>query len=155
MSNWGFKLNGEAMSALTCGASSFQAFSGLNTYKNKPASQCLAGYGPIPIGTYYILQRESGGKLGWLRDIWTLNDKKDWFALYAADGKVDDEMFCEQVKRGGFRLHPKGALGISEGCIVIEDKKDFITISRMLKNAAMMTVPGADIKAYGKLIVSR
>lgn len=35
------------------------------------------------------------------------------FALCAADGKIDDETFCNKVKRGSFRLHPTGNLGIS------------------------------------------
>lgn len=36
--------------------------------------------------------------MGWLRELWNGNNKKDWFALYAADGKVDDEVFCNKVK---------------------------------------------------------
>ncbi len=104
-------LNGKPMSALTCGASSFPAFSGMDNYKNNLRFQCLAGNGPIPVGTYYILQRESGGRPGWLRELWTGNNKKEWFALYAADGKIDDEVFCNKVKRGGIPLASKRTIG--------------------------------------------
>lgn len=142
------------MSQLTCGSLSFPAFSGKDRYKNKQQFQCVRGNGPIPAGRYYILQRQSGGTLGWLREIWSGNDKKDWFALYAADGKVDDEMFCDQVKREAFRLHPKGPLGISEGCITIESQTDFMMISHMLRNSVQEKIPGTEVLAYGQVIVS-
>jgi hypothetical protein len=154
MMAWNFKLNGKPKSALTCGPSSFPAFSGMNNYRNDLRHQCVAGNGPIPAGTYYILQRESGGRLGWLRELWSGNNKKDWFALYAADEKIDDEIFCDKVKRGAFRLHPKGPLGISEGCITIESSADFITISHMLKSSTLEQVPNSEILAYGKVTVA-
>lgn len=126
----------------------------MDNYKNNLRFQCVAGNGPIPVGTYYILQRESGGKLGWLRELWTGNNKKEWFALYAADGKIDDEVFCNKVKRGAFRLHPKGPLGISEGCITIESQVNFMTISHMLKGSVLEKVPNSEILAYGKVTVA-
>lgn len=36
-----------------------------------------------------MLDRQSGGKLGWLYDLF--NGRDDWFALYAIDENIDDE----------------------------------------------------------------
>lgn len=63
-----FELNGQHQSKLKCGAASYTAFSGEGAHRNKKASQCLLGSGPIPTGTYYIFDRQSGGLLGPLRD---------------------------------------------------------------------------------------
>lgn len=95
----------------------FSAYSGHGPHVNRRVDACLKNVGPIPPGRYYILNRESGGKLGWLRDLY--RDRTDWFSLYAIDQKIDDETWCESVKRGEFRIHPKGTFGISEGCVVV------------------------------------
>jgi hypothetical protein len=133
------------MSTLKCGAASFPAFSGFGLHVNRRISACIAGVGPIPPGTYYIFDRQSGGLLGPLKDIF--NDRSDWFALYAIDGKIDDETYCNKVKRGSFRLHPKGALGISEGCITIESHADYQRLRAMLKGSPPVVVPGSPLKA--------
>jgi hypothetical protein len=103
-----FELNGKPMSMVNVYATQFPAFSGLGAHANRREFACHAGVGPIPPGLYYIIDRQSGGMLGPLRDLFS--NKSDWFALYAADGKIDDETFCNKVKRGSFRLHPKGSL---------------------------------------------
>ena len=146
-----FELNGKPMSALKCGAYSFDAFSGLGVHANRREYACHVSVGPIPPGTYYIVDRQSGGLLGPLRNMF--NDRRDWFALYANDGKIDDITYCNKVKRGSFRLHPKGPLGISEGCITIESHGDFQRLRALLKGAAQTTIPGTGLKAYGKIIV--
>jgi len=146
-----FELNGKPMSALKCGAMSFPAFSGLGTHANRREFACHAGIGPIPPGTYYIFDRQSGGLLGSLRDM--LNGHGDWFALYAADGKIDDETFCNQVKRGNFRLHPKGTAGISQGCITLESVADYQRLRTFLKGMPAQAVPGISLKAYGRVVV--
>lgn len=151
MINCTFELNSKPMSALQCGASSFPAFSGFGSHANKREYACHASVGPIPHGAYYIFDRQSGGLLGPLRDIFS--DRKDWFALYALDGKIDDATYCNKVKRGSFRLHPKGPLGISEGCITIETHGDFRRLTALLKGSAQVAIPGSDLKAYGKVVV--
>ena len=78
-------------------------------------SKCRAN----PPGEYYIIDRQFGGLLGPLRDLFTGRDQ--WFALYAIDDEIDDEVFCDKVKRGLFRLHPNGPFGRSEGCVVINN----------------------------------
>lgn len=146
-----FVLNGKGLSELKCGASSYPAFSGEGRNKNKKMAQCIAGSGPIPVGTYYIFDRQSGGTIGPLRDFFSGKDQ--WFALYAADSKMDDETICLNIMRGQFRLHPKGRLGVSKGCIVVENKSDFATIRALLKNTSTIKVPGLDLETYGRVIV--
>jgi len=146
-----FELNGKLMSTLWCGATRFPAFSGLGKHVNKRISACVLNQGPIPPGTYYIFDRQSGGLFGPLRDLF--NDRDQWFALYAIDDKIDDETFCEKIKRGQFRLHPKGTTGRSEGCIVIEKNTDYQFLRSILKKSEQVEVPGVELKAYGRLVV--
>lgn len=146
-----FELNGKPMSVLKCGAMSFPAFSGLSAQANRREFACNVGVGPIPPGSYYIFDRQSGGLLGSLYDM--LGRHSDWFALYAIDGTIDDETYCEEVKRGNFRLHPKGAVGISKGCITIESLADFQHLRAILKNSIQEAVPGIKLLAYGKVVV--
>ncbi|MCF6325258.1 MAG: DUF2778 domain-containing protein [Gammaproteobacteria bacterium] len=146
-----FELNGKPMSTFWCGAASFPAFSGLEEQVNQRLFACAANSGPIPPGTYYIFDRQSGGLLGSFRDMF--NDHSNWFALHAIDGKIDDETYCNKVKRGAFRLHPKGDLGISQGCITIDSKADYQFLRGILKNSKQKPVPGSELLAYGKVTV--
>ena len=146
-----FKLNGKPMSTFKLGATSFPAFYGLGKHVNKRISACIPNQGPIPPGTYYIFDRQSGGLFGPLRDLF--NDRDQWFVLYAIDEKIDDETFCNEVKRGSFRLHPKGIRGISQGCITIDSKTDYQFLRTILKNSKQEPVPGSQLLAYGKVVV--
>lgn len=140
------------MSKFSVGAASFDAFSGFGEYANSPVFVCVPNVGAIPTGKYYIIDRQSGGLLGPLRDIF--NAKSSWFALYSVDSKIDDETFCDSVKRGHFRLHPKGVTGRSEGCVVIDSTTDFYSLRTMLKNAKQIVIPETSLNAYGILTVS-
>jgi hypothetical protein len=146
-----FELNGKPMSTFRAGVFAFAAFSGYQTHTNRREHACLAGAGPIPPGTYYIFDRQSGGLLGPLRDLF--HDHSEWFALYAIDGKIDDETFCNKVQRGSFRLHPRGVLGISQGCITLDNKGDFQKLRAFLKAKGQVSVPGTQLKAYGRVVV--
>lgn len=146
-----FKLNNKPMSIFKCGATSFPAFSGLGKHVNQWGSACLASEGPIPPGNYYIFDRQSGGLTGPFRDMF--NNRSHWFSLYAIDGKIDDVTYCEKVKRGEFRLHPKGPTGRSEGCIVIESPRDFQFLRTILTSTTPVAVPGSTLMAYGKVVV--
>lgn len=131
------------------GASQFSAFSGMGKHANRPEYECLPNLGPIPRGNYYIFDRQSGGFLSSLRDY----GKEDWFALYPIDTKIDDETYCDQVKRGQFRLHPKGPQGISRGCITIEDWTDFQVIKSLFKCTRTEIIPETGLACYGKVRV--
>ena len=148
-----FELNNKKpMSTFVVGALSIlPAFSGNKKHLNKRSSACIAFAGPIPPGIYSIFDREIGGLFGSLRNLFS--DHSDWFALYANDGKIDDEVLCERIKRGGFRLHPKVSLGISEGCITIEKRSDWHHLRSVLKSVKKIAIPGTTLQAYGKVTV--
>jgi hypothetical protein len=61
--------------------------------------------------------------------------------------------FCDGVERGLFRLHPKGIMGISLGCIVINNPAEFDHVAAKLRGSSQMLIPGLDIKAYGIVTV--
>ncbi len=100
---------------------------------------------------YYIVDRPTGGLLGAARG-W-LGNKGDWFALFADDGSVDDTTLCDKTIRGNFRLHPKGPLGRSEGCITIEKLDDFNAIRKELKALPLEAIPDSQLQAYAKVVV--
>jgi hypothetical protein len=147
-----FELNSQPLSKLIHGSQRFPAFSGQDQYRNKPQYQCIVKNGPIPRGTYYIVDR--GSTLFDIPHLLRGVNKFEWFALYAKDRKIDDELFCSQVKRGQFRLHPKGPLGISEGCITVEKRSDFIALRRAILNAPKFRIAGTAYDAYGTVVVS-
>jgi Protein of unknown function (DUF2778) len=149
MFHCGFKLNDQPMSALKFAGLSVPAFSGLGSHVNKRAMACAKDLGPIPPGRFYIVDRPTGGRMGAIRNWW----RGHWFALYAADGRVNDETWCDGVMRGNFRLHPKGPRGISQGCVTLENACDFSHISAMLQSVRPTVVAGV-VGAYGVLTVS-
>ncbi len=77
-----FELNSRPMSTFEMLGQRYPAFSGYEEERNKISAQCTVDRGPIPLGTYYVVDRKSGGLLGGVRDYFY--DKKDWLALYAA-----------------------------------------------------------------------
>jgi hypothetical protein len=139
------------LSAISLGATSFPAFSGEERHLNSPSHQCLPN-GPIPSGTYYIVDRESGGRLGSLRDKFNKSDW--WFALYSDDLKVDDLTFCDKVMRGQLRLHPAGWTGRSAGCVTLPFMSDFLVLRQIILSQTKFDVPCVDMKAYGQFVVS-
>lgn len=146
-----FELINKPMSILRLGASEFPAFSGLGAHVNQRLSACFRSQGPIPPGSYFVIDRQSGGRLGWLYDLFS--KRNDWFALYAVDDNIDDATWCGQVERGKFRLHPKGPSGISEGCVVIDRLPDFLHLQTMLRSGEPSEIPGKNISAWAKLVV--
>lgn len=135
----------------SCGETSYPAFSGNGRHINSPLSACIPDIGPIPPGRYFIFDRQSGGILGIFYDLFTHKDQ--WFALYSADSEIDDASYCDAVRRGNFRLHPKGVRGISKGCITIDKSSDFQRIRLLLKNSTQVPVPGTELLAYGIVTV--
>jgi len=152
MYNCIFRLNNRPMSTFTMGAFSCPAFSGMKPHINQPGAACLAGLGPIPPGSYFILDRKEGGLLAPLRNL--VSDHGGWFALYRVDEKIDDATFCDKVRRGEFRLHPRGPLGISKGCITLDKLSDFQFIQAALRHSTPFGVPGTSEKAYGVVAVT-
>ncbi len=90
-----YTLNNQRLSTLTCtGFGSAAAFSGESAYVNNPRATSVAGQGPLPAGRYFIVNRESGGHLGWLydsvKDAWSNSNRSTWFSLYRNDSAIDD-----------------------------------------------------------------
>lgn len=144
-----FKLNDEELSLLKCGTFSFPAYSGNPPYRNKRNATGIKDIGPLPFGRYYIVDRESGGRFGALMD-W-IKGKDIWFALYAIDEKIDDFTFCNNVKRGHFRLHPAGPNNSSMGCITITTTEGFNKLRALLLGTTTNEIDG--LKAYGIITV--
>lgn len=148
-----FVLNGKTSSALHCpGLGYLPAFSGMGRWRNDPKGIGVAKLGPLPVGRYYIVDRHSGGRLGPLRDFFQNNfssvDRSRWFALYRDDGMIDDQTFVNYVRRGEFRIHPIGPMGISEGCITLLQLADFERLASKLRAGPTISIPRGG-RAYG------
>ncbi|MCF7855316.1 MAG: DUF2778 domain-containing protein [Candidatus Pacebacteria bacterium] len=130
---------------------SYPVYSGNDEHRNNPASANVPKAGPIPPGTYYIVDRPSGGRLGPLRD-W-LTGRNQWFGLFANDARIDDYLTVDGVERGEFRLHPEGPRRQSLGCITCIDSSHFAEIRELLLNTDRRLIPCTDIWAYGEVTV--
>ena len=66
-----FILNNQKTSQLRCaGFGTMTAYSGSRWGRDNPAATSAENVGPLPSGTYYIVDRQSGGSFGWARDLW-------------------------------------------------------------------------------------
>lgn len=152
-----FQLNNKETSLFSCpGVGAVVAFSGTSTGRDNPAAIAKENIGPIPPGTYYIVDRQPGGHLGVFRDLIAANtgstDRNQWFMLWRKD--TGDTTIVNGVKRGQFRLHPMGRLHLSEGCITISNPYSFNKLAAHIrKQGATVTVPGSRFKAYGTVEV--
>jgi hypothetical protein len=141
-----FKLNRQNVSDLNCtGFGSIEAYSGRDEGRDNPDAVALEGIGPIPPGSYYIIDRQAGGRFGWARDLWAQrvlgSDHAHWFSLW--NPKTGDETIVNGVARGSFRLHPNGVSGMSMGCITIIDKKDFNRLRKFIRSSPpTLHIPG-------------
>ncbi|CAJ9804222.1 Protein of uncharacterised function (DUF2778) [Burkholderia pseudomallei] len=62
-----FVLNNQSTSAFHCPTvGTLPAFSGRGSGRDNPEATAIEKIGPIPKGIYYIVDRQSGGNLGWL-----------------------------------------------------------------------------------------
>jgi hypothetical protein len=146
------------MSVLVCpGFGRVSAFSGTEGYINNPDSTNVIKAGAIPKGVYYIVDRESGGHLGWLwdgvKDVWARTHRAEWFALYCDDGAIDDWTFIDGVERNRFRLHPVGRTGESYGCITLPSCGQFKALRSYLKAQPPAFIPGTVTRHYGTVEV--
>ncbi|TKC80419.1 DUF2778 domain-containing protein [Trinickia terrae] len=153
-----FALNGQSTSFLKCpGVGVMAAFSGHGAGRNNPNATGREDVGPIPRGTYYIVDRQSGGRFGWFYDLWGKygygsTDHTQWFMLW--NGRTGDSTYVGRVKRGSFRLHPVGRMRLSDGCITVMSPPKFAQFADALrKSGADISVPGTTLKAYGTVDV--
>ncbi|EOY5422122.1 DUF2778 domain-containing protein [Cronobacter dublinensis] len=153
--------NADFSPLLIYGVGTFMAFSGDSTYRNRGGCVALPDKGPLPPGRYLIVDRPQGGAGSRIRtqviDAWNSvadvpSDHTQWFALYRADGLLDDYTWINEVKRGNFRLHPVGGQGLSLGCITLQHSSDFALIRDALL-ATNKVVMGKGILTYGEIEV--
>ncbi|MGF7135672.1 hypothetical protein P3T40_007181 [Paraburkholderia sp. EB58] len=149
-----FELNNRKTSYLYCaGIGQIEAFSGHGQGRDNPNNTDEEDVGAIPKGTYYLIDRESGGHLGMLYDLWDeygfgTTDRTKWFALW--NPLTGDTTIINGHKRGNFRLHPMGRMRLSEGCITVVSPARFDQLARYLRSRKPdMPVPGSSAMAYG------
>ncbi|MFP4895909.1 DUF2778 domain-containing protein [Paraburkholderia sp. EG304] len=153
-----FTLNRRPMSSLLCpGFGGVPAFSGKGRYIDDPDSAKVVSAGAIPKGEYYIVDRESGGHLGWLwdavKDLLADTHRREWFALYRYEQHIDDWTFVDGVRRGNFRLHPVGRSGESDGCITLSSREQFKALRSYFKAQPPAFIPGTTTRYYGTIDV--
>ncbi|MCG5071919.1 DUF2778 domain-containing protein [Paraburkholderia tagetis] len=153
-----FLLNNKSTSALQCsGFGSVEAYSGQKHGRNNPHDTAMSDIGPLPAGTYYIVDRQSGGRLGWFWDWYDAHgygstDHTKWFMLWNANG--GDTTVINGIKRGHFRLHPEGQLQLSEGCITVVSPFAFENLRRYIRSHKPdLPIPGSKLRAYGTVDV--
>ncbi|WP_206951618.1 DUF2778 domain-containing protein [Trinickia acidisoli] len=153
-----FALNHKITSLLNCpGIGAFAAYSGHGPGRDNPELTDKEDVGPIPKGVYYIVDRHSGGRLGWWHDFidahgYGTTDRTKWFMLW--NPATGDSTFVNGVKRSVFRLHPEGPLRLSDGCITVANLYSFAVLAKGLRSrGADLPVPGAPFRAYGTVEV--
>ncbi|MFM0415509.1 DUF2778 domain-containing protein [Paraburkholderia aromaticivorans] len=153
-----FVLNGKNSSTFTCeGTVPVTAFSGTGRGRDNPDETAVENVGPIPKGTYYLVDRQSGGYMGLIYDWWNAQgvsstDRRKWFMLW--NPATGDTTNINGIKRGNFRLHPVGRLGLSRGCITIASPNEFDRLQIFIRSRGQtMPVPGSALRAYGTVDV--
>ncbi|WP_072037749.1 DUF2778 domain-containing protein [Enterobacter sp. Bisph1] len=155
-----FELNNADYSPLHFdGIGVFIAFSGNGVYRNKGGCGAIVQQGPIPPGIYHIVDRPTGSVGNRLRSMaidtykstfYYHIDHSEWFALYRADGLIDDNTWINGIERGGFRLHPGQ---ISEGCITLPHRSDFLRLRDSLLQTDKSIIAESNIDTYGTIEV--
>jgi hypothetical protein len=152
-----FSLNSRETSRLACeGFGSVVAYSGRGKGRDDPYDVADKDVGALPPGTYYLVDRQSGGRIGWVRDFAAAyvgsTDRTEWFMLWNANG--GDTTMIDGIMRGQFRLHPEGIRHESDGCITLKFRDQFEALQRFIRShPADLPVPGSTLKAYGTVEV--
>jgi hypothetical protein len=153
-----FSLNNKSTSTLYCpGFGSLLAYSGQKQGRDNPNETAIPNIGSIPRGIYYIVDRQSGGLMGWARDLWSeygygTTDRTKWFGLWHA--YTGDVTTVNGIRRGHFRLHPEGPMRVSEGCITVVNPCQFDRFRQYLHSRKPdLPIPGFSLRAYGTVEV--
>ncbi len=146
-----FILNNKDMSVLIHleSGKEFEAFSGDGKGRNNSDYQRETYFGPIPEGGYYIVDHDKG----FLNRVASMIDcSKKWYRLYSNDGRIDDEVFVDGVKRDQIRLH----LGeFSLGCLTIKkgSQPTYKNLVQLLEGTKKFKIFGTNINYYGRVYV--
>lgn len=108
-----FDLNRERVSTLNCpGFGTIPAFSGKGRARDNPEATGLKGVGPIPKGTYYIVDRQSAAISA---DFTTLGASRvvgyhrSHQVVYVVECEHRRHDFCRESKARAFSDSPDGA----------------------------------------------
>jgi hypothetical protein len=160
-----FKLNNKSdeMSLLSFpGIGRFAAFSGNGNNKNQAGCITNINKGPIPLGKYWIVNRPTVNLImelkGFIKDLTnelllSPSDRSQWYALYRNDSNIDDYTWVNNVRRGNFRLHPKGAANLSLGCITLSSYSEFEILRIALLRTPPILISNTRIQAFGSIEV--
>ena len=153
-----FALNSKETFTLICeGFGTVEAFSGQKRGRDSPDEIATPNIGPIPPGTYYLVDRQSGGLMGWAYEaaghyFGVTSARHKWFTLW--NPMTGDTTMVYGVTRGNFRLHPVGPAGLSQGCITLVNPGEFEYLERFIRRSPpTIPVPGTNLKAYGTVEV--
>lgn len=152
---------------LVChGIGTFDVVTGMYAFENDPHCSDRTN-APIPVGTYYIVEREDGSLRNRLNN-WSLemyrnlikgitNDKSNWFSLVSAR-TLSNSIIVNGHERGGLKLHPLNSdgSGYSDGCVTLYDYNEYFNLRReILKQSTSMLKlrSGASVKCYGTIRV--
>lgn len=125
----------------TCeGVPPVAAFSGTDQGTENPDDTAMENVGPLPRGTYYLVDRQSGGLLGFIRDWWSAHgrvstDRHEWFMLW--NPVSGDTTNVNGIRRGNFRLHPMGRMRLSEGCIMVNSPYEFERLQKFIRSRGL------------------
>ena len=141
----------------TLGRPTSRTFSGNGKYTNDPNSTAEPNSGAIPPGKYYVIERQSGGRLGKIKDLFyelrNGNDRTKWLALIAIDDKIDNSTTVNGVIRSNFRMHPGST---SLGCITFMDFSVFEMVRKFIldtESEKVQNAMGGEYIYYGILEV--
>lgn len=160
------ELTPEGRLKLKChGAGEYEVFTGEDQFGSN-VNCSLRMFGPIPVGSYYIVNRESGSWKNIIRafgiDAWkylvhgAVNDHSKWFSLISTVSRADN-LNASKIARGAFRLHPVNSdgMGVSEGCITLSKYSQFYVLRSMLlatdpkKIVVLIDSVPHEVNAYG------
>jgi RHS repeat-associated protein len=127
----------------------YTVYSGNPPYRNQPDATSLRAQGPLPEGTYYIVDRPMGGTETFLSAI----IQRTGFALYRRDALINDATFVDGIFRNQFRLHAEGPRQSSEGCIVVLADESYKELRKRLLSTRREAIPGTSLLHYGTITV--
>jgi len=140
------------------GIGKFEVFSGDMPFTNRPECSFI-DHSAIPNGKYWIVDRPRGPwksrTLTWAEDFATGNEHSTWFALYRADGSIDDQTFISGVRRSHFRIHPlrPDGSGTSWGCITFFRSSEFMFFRNSLLRVQKFRINNTNLLSYGSVTV--
>ena len=158
--------DGQKLKLVCHGIGTFDVVTGMYAFENDPHCSDRTN-APIPVGTYYIVEREAGSLRNRFNN-WSLetyrnlvkgitNDKSNWFSLISAR-TLDNSITVNGHERGGLKLHPLNSdgSGYSDGCVTLYSYNEYLNLRREIlkQSTSMLNLRnGSTVKCYGTIRV--